>query len=58
MPRGVKAKDTVDSVTIEGAENGWFVSVWFKGKEGRHDITRVFTDLGELLGFLEEELEQ
>ena len=54
MPRGVKAKSKTDNVTVIAAKNGWLVTRWAKNDE-REQI--VFTDLGELLGFLEEELE-
>jgi hypothetical protein len=53
MPRGVKAKAKTEYVTIDVAENGWLVNA-----SGDEKKLIVFTDLGELLSFLEEELEQ
>ena len=55
MPRGVKAKAKTSYVSIAVAENGWVITATDLQYEDRK---HVFTDLGELLGFLEEELER
>ncbi len=52
MPRGVKARARAEYITISVATGGWLVTV---EDDDRKRI--VFTDLGELLGYLEEELE-
>ena len=57
MPRGVKkAKQRANHISVVAAENGWLVTASDNQLEDRKQI--VFTDLGELLGFLEEELER